>query len=143
YPSLETMVTDDTGDPEPEWLRNLPLRAEEIGFSPDEMVACASCGKANAPNRATCLYCGAPREGGPAGEKLEIRAIEHWENGFNVVLLDVAGADVEKATDVMVEIVSGERESLKAAFESGRQIPLIRVATDEQAGLVDKRLGEH
>src|SRR6187549_3439501 len=100
-----SMVDEVDQNAEPDWLRNLPLRSEEIGFAPDELVACAECGKPNAPNRGTCLYCGAKREGFAGDEKLEIRELEDWENGFNVILLDTGEADVEKASDVVAGMI--------------------------------------
>jgi hypothetical protein len=77
-----------------------------------------------------------------ADERLEVRAIEDWENGFNVVILNAGEVDPEEAADVMAEIGSGERELLKAAFESGKRVPLTRVASEEQARLVRERLVE-
>ena len=136
------MVDDADQNVEPDWLRNLPLRSEEIGFAPDELVVCTDCGKPNAPNRGTCLYCGATREGFAGDEKLELRELEDWENGFNVVLLDTGGADVEKASDVVAAMISGEREFLKTAFESGKNIPIMRATSDELAQRVSQKLDE-
>ena len=136
------MIDNADQDGEPEWLTNLPLRSEEIGFAPDELITCANCGQATAPNRATCLYCGTPRDGLSTADKFDSRAIEAWEMGFNVVLVDASGADIEKAADVVAEIVPGDREPLKEAFEIGKQIPLLRVASAEQGERVRERLDE-
>ena len=129
---------DENGDPD--WLKNLPLRSEEIGFAPDKLVTCPNCGRANAPNRPTCLYCGAPSDGGSAGDRLEIRSIESWESGFNIVILDAGSGDIEKAADVMADVAGGDRERLQTAIESGKQIPIVRVASAEQGRWVYEKL---
>ncbi|PYS97931.1 MAG: hypothetical protein DMF63_17915 [Acidobacteria bacterium] len=125
---------------EPEWLKNLPIRSEEIGFAPEELVPCPNCGRANDPNRKTCLYCGAPAPG--AEYQPEIRKVEEWENGFNLVLIDAAEADVEKAADTIVEIASGDKEFFRSAFESGRRIPIMRTASSDESHFVSEKLRE-
>ena len=35
----------------------MPVRTEIIAFAAEEMESCGRCGKANPPNRASCLYC--------------------------------------------------------------------------------------
>jgi len=136
------MVDDADQNAEPDWLRNLPIRSEEIGFPADELVTCANCGKQNAPNRAACLYCGAKREGFAEEDKLDVRELEDWENGFNVVLRDAGGADIEKASDVIAEITSIEREFLEAAFDTGKNIPIMRAPSDEIAQRTSGKLDE-
>jgi len=136
------MVDDADQNAEHEWLKNLPIRSEEIGFAPGDLVTCPNCGRTNAPNRATCLYCGALPAGVFPGEKLELRAIEPWENGFNVVLLDPAGADLEKAAGLIAQLVSGERELFKTAFETGKQIPVVRLESEGQARRVRESLSQ-
>jgi hypothetical protein len=131
---------DQNGDPD--WLKNLPIRSEEIGFAPDELVKCPNCGKANAPNRTTCLYCGVPPAGVSGADRLEIRAIENWENGSNIVLLDAGGGEFEKAADLMADVAGSDREIFNAAFESGKEVPLVRVASAEQAEWVVQKLRE-
>jgi len=131
---------DQNGDPD--WLKNLPIRSEEIGFAPDKLVKCPNCGKANAPNRTTCLYCGAPPAGVSGADRLEIRAIENWENGSNIVLMDAGDGEFEKAADLMAGVAGSDREIFNAAFESGKQVPLVRVASAEQAEWVVHKLRE-
>ena len=81
----------------------LPLMDEDAGapvmprgFAPGEMVACEACVRANPPTRMNCLYCGAVLPVGEAGQDLRrptLRALEAWEQGFNVVLVPKVGAD--------------------------------------------------
>ena len=69
----------------------------EIGFRPDEMLVCDKCGRANPPNRAACLYCGAPIAAADPGQvRLTPRAVENWEKGFNVMVIS-APADLDAA----------------------------------------------
>ena len=124
---------------EPEWLRNLPLRSEDVGFSPEELVACAACGKANAPNRPACLYCGAKFEG-VGITRYDIREPESWENGFSVVVTDTAGADVDRAAAELASLLSTGRDVMKAILTAGASIPLTRVESESQAAGVAEKL---
>jgi hypothetical protein len=94
----------ETGDPisDLDRLRELPIRAEEIGFAPDAMITCAKCKRSNAPNRAECMYCGTPLEGSTAEPRLDLRELESWENGFNVIATSSDTSDVESETQAMI-----------------------------------------
>lgn len=131
------MGGDSDQNNEPEWLRNLPLRSEEIGFSQGQMVACKRCGKANPPNREVCLYCGIGLGGRNA--KLDIRKLETWENGFNVVV-DASDADIDRAAGSLASMLGMERDALKSILTAGKKIPLSRVGSESQALGVSEKL---
>lgn len=133
------MASDNDQDPEPEWLRKHPLRSEEIGFSPDELIECRGCGRWNAPNRPTCLYCGSGLEG-VGITKFDIREPESWESGFNVVIVDAIGGDAESAAVELASLLHSERESVKALLKAGKMIPLARVETENQAVGISEKL---
>jgi hypothetical protein len=133
------MASDGDQNPEPEWLLNLPLRAEEIGFSPDELVECKKCGKANPPNRPTCLYC-ANEIGGVAPARIDLRELDDWENGFNVVLIRARGADVDRAAFELASLLKSEKEFLQTIFSAGRSIPIARVELENQARAISEKL---
>ena len=132
----------DTMDekPSPDWLRNLPTRSEDVGYSPDELRTCDSCGKPNAPNRAACLYCGAAFAG--VAPRLEIREVEDWENGFNVILTGFNGGDIAKVVDEL-GTTFGEQGVLRSALESGKSLPIARLESDDVAAAVARSLGAH
>ena len=121
----------------PDWLLNMPTRSEEIGFSPDQLKNCAACGKPNAPDRAACLYCGAVFEG--VAPKLELREVESWENGFNIVAIDSKNpVDEKKASEILgidVEILSG-------ILASRVPLPIARVESEEIAANVSRSLSD-
>jgi hypothetical protein len=73
---------------------------------------------------------------------LEIRAIENWENGFNIVLLDAGAGEIDKAADLMANVAASDREIFIPAFESGKQVPIVRVASAEQSQWVHEKLAE-
>ena len=135
------MPADNDQNPEPDWLLNLPTRSEDIGFSPDELVHCDGCGKPNAPHRVTCLYCGKGL-GADGIERLDLRELESWENGFNLVLLDSTNADVDMAAKQLAVILGMGRDAVVALLEAGDRIPLCRLEAEAKASALADKLGE-
>ncbi len=135
------MASDSDQNPEPEWLRNLPLLSEEIGFSPEELVACGACGKANAPNRPACLYCGTALEQSGI-TRFEIREPEGWESGFNVVVIETSDADLDRAAVHMASLLRTERDVMSSILTAGAALPLARVESESQAKGVAEKLAE-
>ena len=81
------------------------------GFAPGEMVGCESCLRANAPTRMNCLYCGAAMSVTDAENDLRrpsLRALEAWEQGFNVVLLPqtITQMSTQMSADALAEAIS-------------------------------------
>ena len=137
----------------------LPLIDEDAGatpapraFAPGEMVACESCLRANAPTRMNCLYCGAVLPASDADHDLRrptLRALEAWEQGFNVVLVPQAAAgDASAATDDLsvdnlseaAALLRLEAGQLREMRKAGMPLPLARVASREEALLVERKL---
>ncbi len=131
--------TDKTSDPE--WLRNLPLRAEEIGFSPDQMIACKACDKPNGPNRASCLYCGARIEGA-SSERLDVRELEGWEKGLNVIAGGLTNSNVRTAAEKLAGFMVTDPETINTILGSGARVPVARVEFADQAAAITKMLSE-
>ncbi len=131
--------TDKTSDPE--WLRNLPLRGEEIGFSPDQMIACKACDKLNGPNRAACLYCGARIEGSSI-ERLDVRELEGWEKGINVIAGGLADSNVRTAADKLAAFMSADPEAINTILGADARVPVARVEFADQAAAISKMLSE-
>src|SRR5215216_7357352 len=75
-------------------------------FAPAELVACPACGRANAPTRMQCLYCGAGLPAAAGADDLRrpaLRPLEAWEQGYNVVLLAGAEAAPDLPRDALAE----------------------------------------
>ncbi|HUR98437.1 MAG TPA: hypothetical protein VMZ26_10270, partial [Pyrinomonadaceae bacterium] len=131
------MESDDDQILEPEWLRNLPVRSEDIGFSPEELVECGACGKANGPNRPACLYCGTTLEHGGI-TRYEIHEPEDWESGFNVVVIGTREADLDRVAAHVGSLLRTGREVVTSILVAGVPLPLARVESEVQAlGIVD------
>src|SRR5688500_20322167 len=105
---------DDDSDPvgNDDWLRDLPLRSEEIGFTPDQMVACQACRRANAPNRSACMYCGAGLAGVAAEKKIDIRRLENWEDGINAIVTNPNPADPDSASEELASLTAAAASTL-------------------------------
>ncbi|HXH71006.1 MAG TPA: hypothetical protein VNI60_11810 [Pyrinomonadaceae bacterium] len=41
-----------------QWLKDLPIQAENPAFKPEEMIICRKCEQTNPPTRLDCFYCG-------------------------------------------------------------------------------------
>lgn len=130
----------------------LPLMDEDAGvpvmpraFAAGEMVACEACVRANPPTRMNCLYCGAVLPVGDAGNDLRrptLRALEAWEQGFNVVLVP-QGAATDLSVDDLSEaarLLRLETGQLREMRGAGAYLPLARVASRDEASLVERRL---
>jgi hypothetical protein len=121
-------------------------RASEAArpFTPEQMVACEECLRANPPTRMLCLYCGRKLPSTPQGAALRrpvLKRLEEWEHGFNVVTrARAAGAltseDAEEAASLLRLDVGG----LKDIVLAGRAMPVARASSADEAWLIVERL---
>jgi hypothetical protein len=112
----------------------------------DAVATCPQCNRNNAVRRTTCLYCGAalPVTDQTASVQVPVlRPVEEFELGYSVVL---APLDREAPTDRQVmrfcEITHMEEELAQAVFAARVSLPVARVPTEGEAGLVARLLGE-
>jgi hypothetical protein len=118
------------------------IQSEDIAYKPDELVTCGGCGRANPPNRLHCLYCAhqleiAPELAGAAA--LNLRKLEVWERGFNLVLRNPrAAADAVK----IAALLSTEAESIEAILDAGVPLPLARVESEKDAAFLQTKLDQ-
>ncbi|NOT47867.1 MAG: hypothetical protein HOP17_08990, partial [Acidobacteria bacterium] len=129
-----------SNDHKEEQIGGMKLREEEIGFSTDQMIACTKCGKSNPPNRANCLYCASSLAnfvdslGGP---KLNLRQLENWENGFNVVQVSrIQTAD----TATIAKFLGHHQENLEDLLGATNCIPLARLESESDAAIARDHL---
>jgi hypothetical protein len=122
-------------------IGGMKVQSENIAFSSDEMITCSKCGKSNPPNRASCLYCGTAIET-PVDTlkvKLNLRKLENWENGFNIVLVSRRDdADTESAARYLRHDV----DSFAQMVAAGNPFPLARLESAGEAELANKQLSE-
>jgi len=130
----------------------LPSMAEDAGgaslatraFTHAEMVACEACLRANPPTRMNCLYCGATLPAPAVGDDLRrptLRALEAWEQGFNVVLLPQAAGEwsVDSLTEAAA-LLRLEAGQLREMALARTHLPLARAAQADEAALLAGRL---
>lgn len=135
----------DNQNPE-DFLKALPLTAEEIGFKPNELLACEKCSRSNAPNRLKCLYCGAQLP--ISAEQAErvtphLRKLENWENGFNLIYLPSGErCDAETIGKIGKIIGMTEFSHLVGFFDAQKTLPLARVESLKEAEILQNRLKE-
>ncbi len=117
----------------------LPLRS----FTPDQMVRCESCLRANPPTRANCLYCGASLPVQSAVTVLQmpaLRPLEKWEHGYNNILLPPAANLTESSLAEMADFLRLEKEELQQILASEIPLPLARSSSKDDAELIQGRL---
>jgi len=126
-----------------ESVDGIPLRSEETGFRPDELLSCGRCRRTNPPNRLECLYCGDNLviDGGDVkAVELKIRGLEAWEKGFNVVLV---GKTVSAVTDDIAPLFHDlgiDDGLIKRILEFESPTPLARVPTEAACRVIESRI---
>jgi len=120
------------------------LRPEPRGFSPEQMVRCEECLRANPPTRAVCLYCAVPLPLTEASAHLRQplhRKLENWQPGVNLILLpDGLSGISEEKTKEMAELLRLQTNELLRIVEAGAPLPVARTATPDDASLIESRL---
>lgn len=137
---------ENENDNSAEWLKNLPVQAENLGFNAEEMIRCAKCARPNAPTRAKCFYCGAELVFSETQAQLlkpNLRKLELWEKGFNIIYLPDAQKYDERKLSAANEILKLEKEILQKLFAAEKPLPLARIETRQEAEIIQKRLREH
>ena len=117
--------------------------SEPQGFTPDQMIRCDECLRANPPTRVACLYCGAPlpitEESAPL-RKPVLKPPEKHQTAYNNILLpnkpDVPDEDLTQAADLL----KLSTENLKRIIAEQVPLPVACTASREEAELVFNRL---
>ncbi|MGI9069609.1 MAG: hypothetical protein ACR2HX_24785 [Pyrinomonadaceae bacterium] len=134
----------------PKANENVPFLSDEPiapvepqSFSPDQMVRCEECLRANPPTRVNCLYCAAIL---PADEttvqlqKPTLRPLEKWEQGYNNILWPQPANPGEPALIEAAALLRLTTAALTRILEFGMPLPVARAATLDEALLVQRRL---
>lgn len=126
-----------------DWLKNLPLQSENIGFQAKEMIRCAKCQRANPPNRLKCLYCAAELEISEAQSQFlrpNLRKLESWEKGFNVIFNQLAAEFNEAKISEIARTLKIEKDVLRKIIESGKSLPVARAESLKEAEIAQTSL---
>ena len=119
--------------------------SEPQGFTPDQMIRCDECLRANPPTRVACLYCSAPlpmTEESARLRKPVLKPPEKHQTAYNSVLLpgDLNGTDEDLAQ--AADLLKLGTESLKRIITEKIPLPVACTASREEAELVLNRLRE-
>lgn len=119
-----------------DWLKDLPLQSENIGFRAEEMIQCQRCIRTNPPTRRKCFYCGAELEIPESQNqflKPNVRILEDWEKAFNLILKPITIGLDEAQTAEIARGLKIEKELLRKIIESGKTLPVARVESETEA----------
>lgn len=119
------------------------VRSEQPSFSPEQMIRCEECLRANPPTRVNCLYCTAVL---PIDEvslhlkKPALRPLEKWEQGYNNILWPSPANLTEAGLDEAAVLLRLTTPDLARILNLGMPLPVARAATLDEALLVQRRL---
>jgi hypothetical protein len=119
-------------------------RLEPQSFSPDQMVRCEECLRANPPTRVNCLYCAAAlpiNETTVHLQKPALRPLESWEQGYNNILWPPPANLGEPGLTEAATLLRLTSTDLARILEFRIPLPVARAATLDEALLVQRRLG--
>lgn len=128
-----------------EWLKDIPPPTENPAFKAEELISCAKCARTNPPTRLKCLYCGAELEFSAEQSgflKLNLRKLDVWEKGFNLICKSETPKFDESKLPEIAKLLKTETGKLQKMFGEGSPLPLVRVETEKEAGIVQQRLEE-
>ena len=117
--------------------------SEPQGFTPDQMIRCDECLRANPPTRVACLYCSAPlpmTEGSARLRKPVLRPPEKHQSAYNNILLPAASELAEEAIAEAADLLKLSPENLRRIVAEKMPLPVACTASREEAELVFARL---
>lgn len=125
-----------------QWLKDLPVQTEELGFKPEEMIICDKCQRKSPPTRLKCFYCGAALSVTAEQSqhlKPSLRKLEDWEKGFNLIYLPKGEVTETNKVAKLLNLEGNEAQSILAAQKS---LPLARLESNTEAEVLANRLQE-
>jgi hypothetical protein len=117
--------------------------SEPQGFSPEQMIRCEECLRANPPTRVSCLYCVAPlplTEASKSLRKPVLRPPDKHQLGYNNILLPIDRAVPEELIAEASALLKLSLENVQALMSESVPLPVARTASREEAELVCERL---
>ena len=117
--------------------------SEPQGFSPEQMIRCEECLRANPPTRVSCLYCVAPlplTEASKSLRKPVLRPPDKHQLGYNNILLPVDRAVPEEVIAEASALLKLSPAKVQALMSESVPLPVARTASREEAELVCERL---
>lgn len=133
------IMTETTNEPA-EFAQ--PIRSEDIGYDPADLAACPECRRPNAPNRTSCIYCGAEMPitaADPVTVKIRGTRPESWEKAFNIIYLP---------TETVIDTAAAGRHLsidgslIDEIIAHGKPVPAARFSSRTDAEIIAHRLAE-
>lgn len=116
--------------------------SEPQGFTPDQMITCDECLRANPPTRINCLYCSVPlpiTESSVRLRKPILRRPEKHQLGYNTIYLPSKAISVDAIREA-AGLLKLKEPDLARILGEGIPLPLARTASREEAELIVDRL---
>ena len=116
--------------------------SEPQGFTPDQMITCDECLRANPPTRINCLYCSVPLPMTEESARLRrpiLRRPEKHQLGYNTIYLPSSPVSTEGISEAAALLKLKEPELVRI-LSAGVPLPLARTASRDEAELIEQRL---
>ncbi len=133
---------DKNFDPS-EWLNDLPVQNEIAAYPTDELLVCKKCGRKSPPNRAKCFYCSEKfdlREISTDFIKPNLRKLESWENGFNLIYLANRQGFNETQLREISNLLNVEKDFIQKLVELKEPLPIVRLESNRDAEIIRENL---
>lgn len=117
--------------------------SEPQGFTPEQMIRCEECLRANPPTRLTCLYCVAQLPLSESAAKLrkpDLRQPEKHQLGYNNIILPHDPAPSASVVTDAAKLLKLTEDNLQQLFSHKIALPVARTASREEAELIFIRL---
>ncbi|HXQ70782.1 MAG TPA: hypothetical protein VN844_09860 [Pyrinomonadaceae bacterium] len=117
--------------------------SEPQGFTPDQMITCDECLRANPPTRINCLYCNVPLPMTESSVRLRkpiLRRPEKHQLGYNTIYLPGRQEFSAEAIREAATLLKLKEPDLERILAEGVPLPLARTASREEAELIVDRL---
>jgi hypothetical protein len=117
--------------------------SEPQGFSPEQMIRCEECLRANPPTRVSCLYCVAPlpmTEAAASLRKPVLRPPEKHQLGYNSILLPADQAVSQEKMAEAAKLLKLSPENVAEIVAPATPLPVARTTSREESELVSARL---
>ncbi|HSK64637.1 MAG TPA: hypothetical protein VK893_12380 [Pyrinomonadaceae bacterium] len=117
--------------------------SEPQGFTPDQMIRCEECLRANPPTRINCLYCNVQlplTESSARLRKPVLRRPEKHEIGYNTIVLPGAETLAPEAIAEAASLLKLKEPELECILAEHMPLPLARTASRDEAELIFDRM---
>ncbi len=117
--------------------------SEPQGFTPDQMIRCEECLRANPPTRINCLYCNVQlplTESSARLRKPVLRRPEKHQPGYNTIVLPSVETFAPEVIGEAASLLKLKQPELERILAEGVPLPLACTASREESELILDRL---